>query len=323
MRGADVAISWANLLFAAVRITRTLDAILNFRESSSRTEFMSKSMPLDGLATKSMAPNSRAFSVVSAPSRDSELTITIGRGLVDMMTSVACSPSMCGILMSMVITSGVRASDCATASLPSRASPTTSMFGSADKMLTSTLRMKAESSATSTRIRFVSAMSRLLFSLLRSRCCSRCFVSRDSCGSNQLRYRCYKLIILHRLGHERHGAFFHRAFAMLGTGARRNHHNGYPARLRILFHVRHQLVTIGAGHFQISDHQIAARLAHDLQRFQAVGSQAHTIAGFFQHAPDELAYADGIIGKYDHLLRNHVIDCFRRNAAGSHSDCTG
>ena len=73
----------------AVRTTRTLAAIFSLRHRSSRTEFMSRSTPLVGLATKSMAPSSSAFKVVSAPSRDSELTMTMGRGLVDMMTSVA------------------------------------------------------------------------------------------------------------------------------------------------------------------------------------------------------------------------------------------
>ena len=39
-------------------------------------------MPLEGLATNSMAPSSSARNVLAAPSRDSELTITIGRGFV-------------------------------------------------------------------------------------------------------------------------------------------------------------------------------------------------------------------------------------------------
>ena len=64
----------------AVRTTRTFAASLSLRFSSSRTVFMSRSTPLEGLGTKSMAPSSSAFKVLAAPSRDSELTITIGRG---------------------------------------------------------------------------------------------------------------------------------------------------------------------------------------------------------------------------------------------------
>ena len=71
---------------------------------------MSRSTPLLGLATKSMAPSSSALRVISAPSRDSELTTTIGRGLVDMICSVACKPSRWGMLMSIVTTSGFNAS---------------------------------------------------------------------------------------------------------------------------------------------------------------------------------------------------------------------
>ena len=65
-------------------------------------------MPLEGLGTKSIAPSSSARRVLAVPSRDSELTITIGRGLSDMINSVACRPSMRGILMSMVTTSGLK-----------------------------------------------------------------------------------------------------------------------------------------------------------------------------------------------------------------------
>src|ERR1700691_2959758 len=90
----------------AVRTTRTFAAILSLRVSSSRTLRISKSIPLEGLGTKSIAPSSSARKVLEAPSRDSELTMTIGLGCCDMIISVACKPSTCGILMSMVITSG-------------------------------------------------------------------------------------------------------------------------------------------------------------------------------------------------------------------------
>ena len=118
-----------------MRTTRTLAAILSLRQSSSFTELMSRSMPPVGLGTKSIAPSSSDLSVTSAPSRDSELTIKIGRGLLDMMISVAWSPSMWGILMSMLITSGFSTSAWVTASRPSRASPQTSSCVSAAMML--------------------------------------------------------------------------------------------------------------------------------------------------------------------------------------------
>jgi hypothetical protein len=69
-----------------------------------------------------------------------------------MMTSVACKPSMCGMLISMVMTCGLRLAAFSTASRPSRASPTTSNEPSESRMLISTFRMNAESSAISTRI---------------------------------------------------------------------------------------------------------------------------------------------------------------------------
>ncbi len=141
----------------AVRTTRTFAAIFSLRVSSSRILRMSRSMPLEGLGTKSMAPSSRARKVLAAPSRDSELTITTGRGCCDMINSVACRPSRCGMLMSMVITSGRSDSARATASRPSRAVPATSSCASELMISFSTLHMKAESSATSTRIFFSGA----------------------------------------------------------------------------------------------------------------------------------------------------------------------
>ena len=86
---------------------------------------MSRSIAPDGFAMNSMAPSSSAFKVLAAPSRDSELTMTIGRGLVVMMCAVACRPSMCGMLMSMVMTSGFSDSASAMASRPSLACPAT------------------------------------------------------------------------------------------------------------------------------------------------------------------------------------------------------
>src|SRR5437870_13579903 len=42
---------------------------------------------LDGLATNSIAPSSSARRVLAAPSRESELTMTIGRGFVVMISA--------------------------------------------------------------------------------------------------------------------------------------------------------------------------------------------------------------------------------------------
>ena len=159
----------------AVRTTRTFAAIFSLRVSSSRILRMSRSMPLVGLGTKSMAPSSRARRVLAAPSRDSELTITTGRGCCDMISSVACRPSRWGMLMSMVITSGRRDSARATASRPSRAVPATSSCASELMISFSTLHMKAESSATSTRIFFSGT---LFISILPHRHVQRCAVCR-------------------------------------------------------------------------------------------------------------------------------------------------
>ena len=65
----------------AVRTTRTFAAMRTLRNKSSFTLCISRSIPLEGLATNSIAPSSRAFKVLAAPSFDSELTITIGRGI--------------------------------------------------------------------------------------------------------------------------------------------------------------------------------------------------------------------------------------------------
>src|SRR6185437_7930572 len=77
-----VAVFGWELARAAVLTTRTFAAIFSLRQSSSFTELISKSIPDDGFATKSIAPSCSALSVTSAPSRDSELTITTGCGLL-------------------------------------------------------------------------------------------------------------------------------------------------------------------------------------------------------------------------------------------------
>src|SRR5258708_16734733 len=319
LRGALVAISCCSLDRVAVRTTRTFAAILSLRPSSSFTELMYKSMPPEGLATKSMAPSSSALSVTSAPSRDSELTIRMGRGLVDMMTSLACNPSMCGMLMSMVITSGFRTSACVTASRPSRASPHTSSCGSAVIMVCNTLRMNAESSTISTRILLlVSIMSNIF--LLHNRChVRRC----ADTLTDQPRYCGNELVFLNRLGQKRRRAVLDGTIAMLGSRARRNHHYRNIACFRTLPDVRQELVTVRARHLKVRDHQVAADLRDDLQRFQSVRREAHAITGFLQHASYELAHADGVVHQHNNFfVRNHF-DGFWWNRAVGHSFRSG
>src|SRR5258708_13742970 len=315
LRGAAVAISCCNLERVAVLTTRTLEATLSLRYSSSLTELMSRSIPPPGLGTKSMAPSSSAFSVMSAPSRDSELTISTGRGLLDIMTSVACKPSMCGMLMSMLITSALTTSAWVTASRPSRASPHTSSCGSAAIMVCNTLRMKAESSTMSTRIL-------LPFSIMSATFLSRCrrFRGRRSRSlPDQAGNGCNELVFLNWLCQKRPSALFHGAITMFRSGARRHHHDGNAARLRILPQMRKQLVAVRPWHLKIGDHQIAVHLCDDLQRFQAIRSKLHAIAGFLEHAANKLAHADGIVDQHNDLLLFAHVNAFRPDRTVGHS----
>src|SRR3989442_1791341 len=198
---------------AAVRTTRTFAAIRTLRSSSSFTLFMSRSIELEGFPTNSMAPSSNARSVLAAPSFDSELTITMGRGLHDMICSVACRPSMWGIMMSIVITSGLSDFAKATASRPSFARPTTCNCGSELKMFSRTLCMKAESSTTSTR--------NFLFApvvIFRSSHWHPGWPGR--LRSNQLLDGADQLLLLNRLGQERRRAFLYCPVAVLFARAR-------------------------------------------------------------------------------------------------------
>src|SRR5258708_6502568 len=214
------------------------------RSNSSFTLCMSRSMALDGLATNSMAPGSNARSVLAAPSRDSELTITIGRGFVVMISAVAWSPSTWGILMSMEMTSGFNDSAIATASRPSFALPTTCNCSSALKMPSSTFRMKVESSTTRTRnFLLVVAIVRLRYR-----------------GGRARRLRSYKLfdgrdqlIFLNRFGQKCRCAFLDRTISMLGPRARRNNHHGNSPCRWALAQLHHQFVSSHARHFEVGD----------------------------------------------------------------------
>src|SRR5207248_9667731 len=140
------------------------------------------------------------------------------------------NPSTCGMLMSIVSTSGLSCSVFSTASLPSRASPHTSMDGSALMMLCSTLRMNAESSTINTRIRLPSNAMSLVrpyrrFGLRAGRTDER----------GDLRQ---KLVFLHWLHQECRRAFLNGAVLMLRPRARGHHHHRDVARLRRLPQVR-------------------------------------------------------------------------------------
>src|SRR6266481_779768 len=254
------------------------------RRSSSFTLCISRSMAPDGWATNSIAPSSNARRVLAAPSRDSELTMTIGRGLVVMISAVACSPSTCGILMSMVMTSGLSDAAIATASRPSLALPTTWSCSSALKIPSRTFRINMESSTTSTRI----------FLLVVAIVCLR--HRRD--GARRLRSyelfdRCNQLILLDRLGQECRGAFLHRPIAMLCPRARRNDHHVNAARRRTLAQLHHQFVAGHARHFEIGYDQMAAVLRHQFGGLESIRRQFHAVPVLLQHPADKFAHADG------------------------------
>src|SRR6267143_3210720 len=288
----------------AVRTTRTLEAMRTFRRSSSFTLCISRSMPLEGLPTNSMAPSSSARSVLAAPSLDSELTITIGRGFVVIISAVACSPSTWGMLMSIVMTSGLSDSASETASRPSLAWPTTCSSSSALKMVSSTLRMNAESSTIRTRNFLVGV------AIVRLR-------HRNN-GAGRLRsyklfHRRNQLIFLNWLGQERRGAFLHRAIAMFRARSGSDHHHWNPARRRVLPQLHHQFVPGHARHLEVGDNEMAAVLRHEFGGFHSVGRQFHAITVLLEHAADELAHADGVVRHDDYALLLDTVDRFRRN----------
>src|SRR6266850_1496266 len=288
----------------AVRTTRTLEAMRTLRRSSSFTLCISRSMPLEGLATNSMAPSSSARSVLAAPSLDSELTITIGRGFVVIISAVACNPSTWGMLMSIVMTSGLSDSASETASRPSLAWPTTCSNSSALKMVSSTLHMNAESSTISTRNFLVGvAIVRLRHRNNRA----------GRLRSYKLFHHRNQLIFLNRLGQERRRAFLHRAIAMLRARSGSDDQHWNPARRRVLPQLHHQFVPGHARHFEVGDDQVAAMLRHEFGGFHSVGRQFHAIPVLFEHPADELAHADGVVRHDDYTLLLDTVDRLRRN----------
>src|SRR5260370_161579 len=258
-----------------------------------------------------MAPSCKDFNVTAAPSCEVETTPRSGRGLLDIMISIACNPSICGMLISMLKTSVFRASVWVPASRPSRASPQTSSCGSEATIVVRTRRMNAESSTMSTRVFLPTNVIAVALSPSRHHGAG----GLRGGYANQFHHRRDERFFLHRFRHKRHRAFLHSPVAMLGAGPRSHDHYRNATGLLLLVQVGQQFVTVGAWHLQVGDHQIAMHLAYDLQGFQAVGGQTHAIAGLFQHAAHELAHADGVVHHPHASFFINNIGCFLRNRA--------
>ena len=109
-------------------------------------------VPRRGLAIISTAPYSRALSVLWAPDSASVEQMTTGIGCWDMIFCKNVRPSMRGISISSVITSGICSLIRSAATKGSLAVPMTSISGSADSTSLSVWRTTAESSTMRTRI---------------------------------------------------------------------------------------------------------------------------------------------------------------------------
>src|ERR1700691_4418000 len=163
-----------------------------------------------------------------------------------MIVSVAWRPSTCGMLISMVITSGSSDSASEMPSRPSRPCPTTSSSGSELMMSLSTLHMNGESSTTRTRIFFPGAFSISI-------------VPREHGGGetplgyfrpNQIFDGRDQLIFLHRLGEKCERSFLHGAIAVPRASSRSDDHHRNSASDGILPQVGHKFVAVHARHFK-------------------------------------------------------------------------
>ena len=112
--------------------------------------FKPSAMPILGLATKSTAPNSSARKVASALRSVRVDTITTGIGRRRIRRLRNSMPSMLGISMSSVSTSGLRLRIISRAMRGSPAAPTQCMSGCVLMMAVSRPRTRAESSMTRT-----------------------------------------------------------------------------------------------------------------------------------------------------------------------------
>src|SRR3984885_2581019 len=108
---------------------------------------------------------------------------------------------------------------------------------------------------------------------------------------------------------------------MFGAGARGDDHHWNFSRDGILAQMGHKLVAVHARHFEVGDHQVAAYLGDEFGSFEAVRGEFHAIAGFFEHASDEFADADGIVGNYYDAIVLDGVHGACWDAAGG--DCFG
>src|SRR5689334_8709673 len=123
---------------------------------------MALAAPIFGFATKSTAPSSIALNAASDPRSVSVETITTGIGRNRINLSRKSRPSIRGISISSVRTSGFRLRIISRAMSGSGAAPTASMSGCRLMISEITLRISAESSMTSTRILPISTSAKKL-----------------------------------------------------------------------------------------------------------------------------------------------------------------
>ncbi len=141
--------------------TRKLVATAAFSNSSLRSSALPSVESLSGLAIKSTAPMESASMVTWLPllvRLESIITGTLWRRTISFNV---CNPSRRGISTSRVIKSGFNLIIFSSASIPSRAVPTTANRGSAEKISLTIFLISAESSTTNT---FICSMT---FSYLR------------------------------------------------------------------------------------------------------------------------------------------------------------
>src|SRR5450830_1878040 len=145
---------------AAIRIFSTICADNSLKPSAT---------PILGLATKSTAPNSSAFIVTSAPRSVKVEIMTTGIGRKRISRPKKSMPSMRGISMSRVRTSGFSSRIISLAINGSLAVPTHSMSCCRLMISANKLRTNAESSTTTTRIFFNSISSKQIHRATRRR----------------------------------------------------------------------------------------------------------------------------------------------------------
>src|SRR3990167_3021745 len=143
-------------IFAAAA-TRILSTIL------VASSLIPSTKPIRGLATKSTAPNSNAFIVTSAPRSVSVEIITTGMGRNRIKRPKKSRPSIFGISISSVMTSGSNSRIISRATSGSFAAPTHCISACLLMISANKLRTRAESSTTTTRIFFITTNSKKIY----------------------------------------------------------------------------------------------------------------------------------------------------------------